>query len=403
MGRAEVGTPKYLANKMKAKGLQKLRWYCQMCQKQCRDENGFKCHTQSESHQRQLLLFADNSNKYIYNFSKEFSDGYIELLRRRFGTKRVAANKVYQEYISDKDHLHMNATKWLTLSDYVKYLGREGVCVVDETEKGWYVTYIDRSPEVLERQAKAARKEKQDKDDEERHMDYINKQVEKAALCTKKNNTEYTELKRENEEEKIKLSIKSSKVKSEQTSIRNINKKLEIKTVLDAEHGDNKNDHIFAKPSISKICNKKSESRKRSALDEIIKMEESKKEKLNRKDYWLAENIVVKIITKSLGEKFYKQKGVVTNVIERYACIVQLLERNEKVKIDQDYCETVIPCIGKLVKVLNGGYRGCTAYLKTIDEVNFCVSIEIASGPLKGRLVEKVQYEDISKLHNDKL
>jgi hypothetical protein len=25
-----------------AKGLQKLRWYCQMCQKQCRDENGFK-------------------------------------------------------------------------------------------------------------------------------------------------------------------------------------------------------------------------------------------------------------------------------------------------------------------------------------------------------------------------
>lgn len=35
-------TPKAIANRIKAKGLQKLRWYCQMCEKQCRDENGFK-------------------------------------------------------------------------------------------------------------------------------------------------------------------------------------------------------------------------------------------------------------------------------------------------------------------------------------------------------------------------
>ena len=51
---------------------------------------------------------------------------------------------VYQEYISDRDHIHMNATQWETLTDFVKYLGKEGVCTVDETEKGWYVTYIER-------------------------------------------------------------------------------------------------------------------------------------------------------------------------------------------------------------------------------------------------------------------
>ena len=40
MGKAKGGflTPKAIANRIKAKGLQKLRWYCQMCQKQCRDE-----------------------------------------------------------------------------------------------------------------------------------------------------------------------------------------------------------------------------------------------------------------------------------------------------------------------------------------------------------------------------
>ena len=40
MGKEKGGflTPKAIANRIKAKGLQKLRWFCQMCQKQCRDE-----------------------------------------------------------------------------------------------------------------------------------------------------------------------------------------------------------------------------------------------------------------------------------------------------------------------------------------------------------------------------
>lgn len=56
----------------------------------------------SESHQRQLLLFADNATKYIDDFSNEFQDGYMELLRRQYGTKRVNANKVYQDYIGNR-------------------------------------------------------------------------------------------------------------------------------------------------------------------------------------------------------------------------------------------------------------------------------------------------------------
>ena len=63
----------------------------------------------------------------------------------------MAANQVYQEYISDKVHLHMNATKWPTLTDFVKHLGKESLCEVSETEKGWFITYIDRDPEMLAR------------------------------------------------------------------------------------------------------------------------------------------------------------------------------------------------------------------------------------------------------------
>lgn len=39
----------------------------------------------------------------------------------------------------------MNSTKWDTLTTFVKYLGKQGHCLVDETEKGWFVQFIDRS------------------------------------------------------------------------------------------------------------------------------------------------------------------------------------------------------------------------------------------------------------------
>jgi DNA/RNA-binding protein KIN17 len=52
-----------------------------------------------------------------------------------------------------------------------------------------------------------------------------------------------------------------------------------------------------------------------------------------------------------------------------------------------------------MIKVLNGAYRGSCAILKELDENNFSVTIEIASGPLKGRIIKKIEYEDISKVH----
>lgn len=136
MGKAEVGTPKWIGNKIKSKGLQKLRWYCQMCEKQCRDENGFKCHTSSEAHQRQLLLFAEKPGQFLDTYSQEFEDTFLYLLKRCHGTKRVFANAVYQDYIKDKEHIHMNATKWVTLTGFIQHLGKSGKCTVDETEKG---------------------------------------------------------------------------------------------------------------------------------------------------------------------------------------------------------------------------------------------------------------------------
>lgn len=147
-------TPKAIANRIKAKGLLKLKFYCQVCEKQCRDENGFKCHTMSESHQRQMLLVAENPGRFVHNYSDMFKKDFLSLLSRAHGTKRVFANQVYQEYIADRNHIHMNATRWNSLSEFVKYLGREGICHVEEAENGWYITWIDNSPKALARQVR---------------------------------------------------------------------------------------------------------------------------------------------------------------------------------------------------------------------------------------------------------
>lgn len=392
MPRAEVGTPKYIANKMKAKGLQKLRWYCQMCQKQCRDDNGFKCHTMSESHQRQLLLFADNSKKYIDDFSREFNRTFLDILRRQFGTKRVSANRVYQEYISDRNHLHMNSTRWVTLTGYVKWLGRIGKCIVDETEKGWFMTYIDRDPETIAAQERKNKKLKMDKDDEERLQDFIEKQVQHGQNnASSSEEPKYTELVRNDEEEKLSLELKV-KVGALVASS-NVAPPLSLNKLIKKSSASDPN------WDTKSVKRQKTESRNKSALDEIMVKEEQIKERQNRKDYWLTEGIVIKVVTRSLGDMYYKQKGVIVEVKNKFVAIVKILDLGHKLKLDQEHLETVIPALGKLVKVVNGAYRGQTATLLSINESKYCVDIEIASGVLKGRKVNNVEYEDISKLY----
>ncbi|BES87716.1 Domain of Kin17 curved DNA-Hypothetical protein protein [Nesidiocoris tenuis] len=382
MGKHEVGTPKYIANKIKAKGLQKLRWYCQMCMKQCRDENGFKCHITSESHQRQLLLFADNQNKYIDEFSKEFSDGYLELLRRQFGTKRVHANRIYQEYITDRNHLHMNATQWETLTDFVKWLGREGKCVVDETEKGWFVTYIDRDPETIRQQEAIARREKMQKDDDERMMDFLEKQIERGKSSKQDSEQVLKDFERK-EGEKITINLPTFK-KPDPVGPPKVSPLLKIASDKSS----------IGRPSSSK----KSEKRK-TALEEIIEEEELKKKKAKRNDFWLHRDIVVKVTTSSLGSKYENKKGVVEDVIDKYGALVRMLETGAKLKLDQEHLETVIPAIGRSVKILNGAYAGAIAELVAINAKKYSAHVKISSGPLNGKTVEGLPYEDISKLH----
>jgi DNA/RNA-binding protein KIN17 len=180
MPKAEVGSTKYVANQMKAKGLQRLRWYCQICSKQCRDENGFKQHTMSESHVRGMLQVGEDPKKYINEYSNQFKRDFLQLLKTSHGEKKVHMNNFYQEYIRDKEHVHMNSTKWPSLTEFAKFLGKEGVCRVEEGERGLEIAFIDDSPEAVARREDVKRKERQAKGDEDLESKLLNQQIKRA-------------------------------------------------------------------------------------------------------------------------------------------------------------------------------------------------------------------------------
>lgn len=66
--------------------------------------------------------YTTNPEKIMNRFSTEFEKVFLDVLNTRHPKTAVQANTVYQEMIKDQFHVHMSATKWSKLADFVKYL-----------------------------------------------------------------------------------------------------------------------------------------------------------------------------------------------------------------------------------------------------------------------------------------
>lgn len=117
--------------------------------------------------------------------------------------------------------IHMNATRWPSLTEFAKHLGREGLCRVEDTDKGLQIAWIDNSPEALRRQDAIRKKERQDKGDEEREQKMIREQIARAEMDAEiKAQQDHDDEARDfnpNEGEKIKLSF-GAKIKENKDS-----------------------------------------------------------------------------------------------------------------------------------------------------------------------------------------
>lgn len=390
-----------------------------------------------------MALFSQNSHSYIDEYSQAFEKAFMELVRRRWRFKDILAKKVYNEYIQDKEHVHMNATRWITLTDFVHHLDTARLCDVRDTEEGLVIRYIDRDPQREAKQASIRAREKEELEQREierkrllrtvKAMEDKNTGSEEIAPSdappapttdpTIKPSTSPISFSFSAPKPTLSLSLTSTPSSTNQNTIHTASppfEKAEIpietesnKKRLREEAGESHEGEPFAKkPKLapaessapvskpiqqSKLSAPKATSSTGSSLDSIMEAQERRREIEGRKDYWLHPQIVVKILNKVVGNgQFYKQKGTIIEVEDKYLAKIKL-ENGTILKVDQDDLETVLPALHSPVLIVNGAYRGEKASLQAINQDKFNATVTILAGPAKGRTLTKT-YEDICKL-----
>lgn len=74
----------------------------------------------------------------------------------------------------------MNATRWVSLSEFVKFLGRTGIAKVEGSELGWFVSWIDNSSTARARQDAIKKMDRAKMDDEQRSRRELDQQIRRA-------------------------------------------------------------------------------------------------------------------------------------------------------------------------------------------------------------------------------
>jgi len=416
MPKQEVGSTKWLGNKMKAKGLQKLRWYCQMCQKQCRDENGFKCHRMSDGHQRQMQCFVQDPNRFMDEFSQEFETGFMQLMSHTYRSTRVLANTVYCDLISNRHHTHMNSTIWVTLSNFVQYLGRTNQCKIEKTPKGWYISYIDNSPEAQLREKQKNDLDRADLAVEDRHNKDLQDKIKNAGEFIE---SEFTELQREEGDAPITFAMgsKASNPSAPGSAAALLLSPAELaaraasKNAPSAIEGENVLEQAFQQSSRKTKDGKDAKASRKLSVVEQVRMEHEDgkaREAAKRRrvepssssedgssEPWLAAGLVVKVMHEELaGGKYHRKKGLVEKVHDQYTADIRMVDSKDLIRLEQEMLETVIPNVGKPVRVVKGTHKGARATMRAVDFESFSVDVELEDGTV----MEGLGYDEVCKV-----
>ena len=410
MGKNDFLSPKGIANASKSKGLQKLRFFCQVCAKQCRDQNGFKCHTTSEAHLRQMELFGANQGRFIDGFSEEFLKEFLSLMAVSHRNSRVSASVVYNEFISNKTHTHMNSTKWTSLTEFIKYLGRAGIASIDETPKGWFLTYVPEDREEAMRQQSHKRKVRAAEDSTVRDARLIEEQIQRANTsvdASARTAAAATELTRSADDGKASFGFGGNAAKRGKPTAG-----VPVANAFgedDDETSTGNGTEKTKKPAsaIEEIMRRGVEAERRAQKEHAQSNAPGSKiasQKATDDDSpWLVTNIVVKIVSKALRDRplLWKKKAVVRKLRDGgFAGEVALLDNGETViKIDQNDLQTVLPKVGGHVVVVKGALRGMTGVLKKLDLDNFVAVVTLDSGGTAENATRRFEYEDICKLN----
>ena len=415
MGKNDFLSPKGIANASKAKGLQKLRFYCQVCAKQCRDQNGFKCHITSEAHLRQMELFGSNQSRFIDGYSEEFLKEFLQLMSISHRNSRVAANVVYNEFIANKEHTHMNSTKWTSLTEFIKHLGREGIATVDETPKGWFLTYVPEDREEKMRQQSQKRKQRAQEDASARDARLVEEQIARASSDARagkgaREETTATALTRDGDGAStlgFTLGVGTG----------NAAKRKRERVVAPSAFGEDADDasarvHADDAKGTRRDGEKDFSLKKESAVAAIARAGTAAREKKrltpgtrdaqprdvtkeSTDEPWLMEHLVVKITSEALrGAGLFKKKARVLRLRDGgFVGECASVENDETVvRVDQAELRTVLPAVGGAVAVVKGSLRGKKGTLKALETEAFRAVVRVDGED------RRFEYDDVCKV-----
>jgi DNA/RNA-binding protein KIN17 len=141
MPKPETSTAAYASSQMRKSQKTKIRWYCGLCHVPCKDENGFKCHLQSETHLIRERTVEESLRSFKLSKSdKDFRKKFIDFLISKHFGQTVFAHEVYRDlYPLDRPQNIMKATCWETLGTFIAQLRKEGRIEAHKGVKGWQI------------------------------------------------------------------------------------------------------------------------------------------------------------------------------------------------------------------------------------------------------------------------
>ena len=255
-----------------------------------------------------------------------------------------------------------------------------------------------------------------DIDAEKLAQSLIEKQIERAYSQMKDQNPERESqainyiLERENpEEDKIVFNIEASSSSSAAatSSVASTSHVSNSKKAF--QEDDEEEDELEEKQRLAQELEASKRHGKTKNLDEILRIEDERRKapsippvieqrKKIKVDYWLFPHIIVRVINKKLADgKYYKAKGIVQKVIEKYGAEIKMIDSGDLLQLDQDDLETVIPPVDDKVLILNGMYSGLSAKVRSLDKKTYNATVEISEGNFRNQKIS-LPFEDISSL-----
>jgi len=92
--------------------------------------------------------------------------------------------------------------------------------------------------------------------------------------------------------------------------------------------------------------------------------------------------------------KYYRRKGQIEKVHDQFTADVRMSDSKDLVRLDQELLETVIPNVGKAVRLVKGSHKGAHAVMRHVDIEAFSVSVELEDGTR----MEGLGYDEVCKV-----